>query len=109
MVWNLIICLEAVKDSDFKVFNAIRDGGVVKAINAKGYAAIPRRRESGRSGLNLLVFMVPKVWLDADSGRWQCQPPIAKFFSEAHLANIPKTAAAEPGDLIFVRWLINRL
>ena len=26
--------------------------------------------------------------------------PIAKFFSEAHLANILKTAAAEPGDLI---------
>ena len=26
--------------------------------------------------------------------------PIAKFFSEAHLANILKTAAAEPGDLL---------
>lgn len=26
--------------------------------------------------------------------------PIAKFFSEAHLANILKTAAAEAGDLI---------
>ena len=45
---ELVNMSEAVKDSDFKVFNAIvEDGGVVKAINVKGYAAIPRRELDG--------------------------------------------------------------
>lgn len=59
---ELVNMSEAVKDSDFKVFNAIvEDGGVVKAINVKGYAAI--RVVSWTVWLNSLVFMVPKVWL----------------------------------------------
>ena len=39
---------EAVKGSDFKVFESVLEaGGQVKAINVKGYAGIPRRELDG--------------------------------------------------------------
>ena len=45
---ELINMTEAVKGSEFKVFNDIIDkGGIVKAINVKGDAGIPRRELDG--------------------------------------------------------------
>ena len=62
---KLINMTEAVKGSEFKVFNDIIDkGGIVKAINVKG-----------------------------DAGRYHRSRPL-------YLANILKTAEAEPGDLL---------
>ena len=97
---ELVNMSEAVKDSDFKVFNAIvEDGGVVKAINVKGYAAIPRRELDGLVEFVGIYGAKGLAWMQIQEDG-SVKSPIAKFFSEAHLANILKTAAAEPGDLI---------
>lgn len=97
---ELINMVEAVKDSDFKVFNAIiENGGIVKAINVKGYAAIPRRELDGLVDFVGIYGAKGLAWMQIQEDG-SVKSPIAKFFSEAHLANILKTAAAEPGDLL---------
>ena len=97
---ELINMVEAVKDSDFKVFNTIiENGGIVKAINVKGYAAIPRRELDGLVDFVGIYGAKGLAWMQIQED-CSVKSPIAKFFSEAHLANILKTAAAEPGDLL---------
>lgn len=97
---ELINMVEAVKDSDFKVFNTIiENGGIVKAINVKGYAAIPRRELDGLVDFVGIYGAKGLAWMQIQEDG-SVKSPIAKFFSEAHLANILKTAAAEPSDLL---------
>ena len=85
---ELVNMSEAVKDSDFKVFNAIvEDGGVVKAINVKGYAAIPRRELDGLVEFVGIYGAKGLAWMQIQEDG-SVKSPIAKFFSEAHLANI---------------------
>lgn len=92
---------DAVRGSDFKVFeNVLQAGGVVKAINVKGYANIPRRELDG-----LVEFV--NIY-GAKGLAWICyteegiKSPIAKFFSDEILANIKETTQAETGDLILI-------
>lgn len=97
---ELINMVDAVKDSDFKVFNTIiENGGIVKAINVKGYAAIPRRELDGLVDFVGIYGAKGLAWMQIQEDG-SVKSPIAKFFSEEHLANILKTAAAEPGDLL---------
>ena len=97
---QLVNMSEAVKGSDFKVFNNIlADGGIVKAINVKGYAAIPRRELDGLVEFVGIYGAHGLAW-------FQIQPdgsvksPIAKFFDDAHLTAIKEAGKAEPGDLL---------
>ena len=92
---------EAVKGSDFKVFESVLEaGGQVKAINVKGYAGIPRRELDG------LVEYVG--FYGAKGLAWICytedgvKSPIAKFFSDDILAKIKETTQAEAGDLLLI-------
>ena len=97
---ELINMVDAVKDSDFKVFNqVIENGGVVKAINVKGYANIPRRECDGLVDFVGIYGAKGLAWMQIQEDG-SVKSPIAKFFSEAHLANILAAAQAEPGDLI---------
>lgn len=97
---ELINMVDAVKDSDFKVFNTIiENGGIVKAINVKGYAAIPRRELDGLVDFVGIYGAKGLAWMQIQEDG-SVKSPIAKFFSEAHLENILKAAAAEPGDLL---------
>ncbi len=97
---ELINMVDAVKNSDFKVFNnIIENGGIVKAINVKGYAAIPRRELDGLVDFVGIYGAKGLAWMQIQADG-SVKSPIAKFFSEEHLANIMKTAAAEPGDLL---------
>lgn len=97
---ELINTVDAVKNSDFKVFNnIIENGGIVKAINVKGYAAIPRRELDGLVDFVGIYGAKGLAWMQIQADG-SVKSPIAKFFSEEHLANIMQTAAAEPGDLL---------
>ncbi|MHC1746059.1 MAG: aspartate--tRNA ligase [Negativicutes bacterium] len=95
-----LIDLSAVcKGSDFKVFETVlTGGGQVKAINVKGYAAIPRRELDG------LVNYVATY--GAKGLAWMCytaegiKSPIAKFFSADILDGITNATNAEEGDLL---------
>lgn len=97
---ELINMTEAVKGSEFKVFNDIIDkGGIVKAINVKGDAGIPRRELDGLVNFVAIYGAKGLAWMQIQSDG-SVKSPIAKFFSEEYLANILKTAEAEPGDLL---------
>lgn len=97
---ELINMTEAVKGSEFKVFNDIIDkGGIVKAINVKGDAGIPRRELDGLVNFVAIYGAKGLAWMQIQTDG-SVKSPIAKFFSEEYLANILKTAEAEPGDLL---------
>lgn len=97
---ELINMTEAVKGSEFKVFNDIIDkGGIVKAINVKGDAGIPRRELDGLVNFVAIYGAKGLAWMQIQPDG-SVKSPIAKFFSEEYLADILKTAEAEPGDLL---------
>ena len=97
---ELINMTEAVKGSEFKVFNDIIDkGGIVKAINVKGDAGIPRRELDGLVNFVAIYGAKGLAWMQIQQDG-SVKSPIAKFFSEEFLANILKTAEAERGDLL---------
>ena len=89
-------------DTGFKVFRSVLDnGGVVKAINVKGYAGIPRRELDG------LVDYVGRygakglAWIGFNNdGSLKCQ--ITKFLGEEKIREIGKACEAELGDLILI-------
>jgi aspartyl-tRNA synthetase len=92
--------------SQFKVFRGTLDnGGVVKCINAKGFAKITTgqiedlttlAKESGAKGL---------AFIKAEGGQWKS--PIVKFFSPAEKVALKETMNFEEGDLLLFgadRW-----
>lgn len=96
----LVNMVEAVNGSDFKVFNnIIADGGIVKAINVKGDAGIPRRELDGLVDYVGIYGAKGLAWMMIQPDG-SVKSPIAKFFDEERLEKIKVTAKAEPGDLI---------
>ncbi len=92
--------VEAVKGSDFKVFNSIiEDGGIVKAINVKGYAGIPRRELDGLVNFVAIYGAKGLAWMQIQEDG-SVKSPIAKFFDQAHLDAILAAGEAQPGDLL---------
>lgn len=101
-----------VKDSGFGVFaNAVRDGGVVKAICVKNASMLSRSqidhfteiaKSEGAGGLAYLTY--------ADG---EIKSPIAKFFSEVELKSITEAMAAQDGDIVFFgadkRHIVNKV
>jgi aspartyl-tRNA synthetase len=92
--------------SQFKVFRGTLDnGGVVKCINAKGFAKITTgqiedlttlAKESGAKGL---------AFIKAEGGEWKS--PIVKFFSTAEKEALKEKMNFEEGDLLLFgadRW-----
>ncbi len=98
---------EEFRASSFKVFSgAVANGGVVKAINAKGLAdatqgQIETMTEYAKSfGAKGLAF------IKVEKGEWKS--PIVKFFNDAEKAALTKKLAIEEGDLILFaadQWL----
>ncbi len=85
--------------TSFKVFRgALDNGGVVKAINAKGFAGITTgqieelTRTAQSYGAKGLAF------IKIENGEWKS--PIVKFFSDAEKAALTERLAIEEGDLI---------
>lgn len=92
---------ELVKDCDFNVFaSAVKNGGSVRAINAKGCVPVFARRE-----LDSLVDYVKNygakgmAWVSiTEEG---LKSPITKFFSEEKMDEIIKKLGGELGDILF--------
>jgi aspartyl-tRNA synthetase len=98
---------EEFRASSFKVFSgAIANGGVVKALNAKGMAGATQgqidtmtehARSFGAKGL---------AYIKVEGGEWKS--PIVKFFNEAEKAALNQKLGIEEGDLILFaadQWL----
>ncbi len=100
---QLINMNEALKGTQFKVFKDIIDkGGLVKAINVKGYNKIPRRELDGLVEFVGIYGAKGLAWIIVnDDGT--IKSPIAKFFSEEEMQRILAAGKAEKGDvLLFV-------
>ncbi len=104
---ELVDLTEDFKASTFKVFSGtIANGGVVKALNAKGLAGatqgqIETMTEYAKSfGAKGLAF------IKVENGEWKS--PIVKFFSDAEKAALTTKLAIQEGDLILFaadQWL----
>ena len=104
---ELVDFTDEFKTSTFKVFSgAIANGGVVKALNAKGLAGatqgqIETMTEYAKSfGAKGLAF------IKVENGEWKS--PIVKFFSEVEKAALTTKLKIEEGDLILFaadQWL----
>ncbi|KAB2661865.1 MAG: aspartate--tRNA ligase [Verrucomicrobia bacterium] len=98
---------EDFRQSTFKVFSGtIANGGVVKAINAKGLAnatqgQIETMTEYAKSfGAKGLAF------IKVENGEWKS--PIVKFFTESEKSALSQKLMIEEGDLILFaadQWL----
>lgn len=96
---ELIDLSETVKDVDFKVFQmALENGGVVKALNAKGAADRYSRKDMDQLGQYVGQFGAKGLaWLKVEADG--LKGPIAKFLTESTEAIIAATNA-EVGDLL---------
>jgi aspartyl-tRNA synthetase len=104
---ELVDMTDDFRASTFKVFSGtIANGGVVKALNAKGMAGatqgqIETMTEYAKSfGAKGLAF------IKVENGEWKS--PIVKFFSDAEKAALTTKLKIEEGDLILFaadQWL----
>lgn len=98
---ELVNLSDAVKGSDFKVFESvIQSGGEVKAINVKNYSNIARRELDGLVDYVGIYGAKGLAWIQyTEDG---IKSPITKFFSEEIINNITTATKAETGDLILI-------
>lgn len=85
--------------SQFKVFRgALDSGGVVKAINAKGFAGITTGQIENLTELAKQHGAKGLAFIKVENGEWKS--PIVKFFSEAEKTALTQRLGIEEGDLI---------
>src|ERR1700736_3047253 len=85
--------------SDFKVFRSALDaGGVVKAINAKGFAGITIGQVDELTGIAKTFGAKGLAFIKVENGEWKS--PIVKFFSESEKSALGSKLKIEEGDLI---------
>ncbi|MBT6449830.1 MAG: aspartate--tRNA ligase [Verrucomicrobiales bacterium] len=93
--------------SGFKVFSgAVERGGVVKAINAKGFACVTQGQMEAMSEIAKGLGAKGLAFIKVENGEWKS--PIVKFFSDAEKAALTEKLDVEEGDLILFaadEWL----
>ena len=86
--------------SSFKVFRgAIDAGGVVKAINAKGFAGITIGQIDELTEIAKKFGAKGLAFIKVENGEWKS--PIVKFFSDAEKAALQSKLRIEEGDCVF--------
>jgi len=96
---ELVDLADVFGESQFKVFRgALDSGGVVKAINAKGFAGFTTGQIENLTELAKQYGAKGLAFIKVENGEWKS--PIVKFFSEAEKAAITERLAIEEGDLI---------
>jgi len=97
----------AFAGTQFKVFQGVlANGGVIKAINAKGFACVTTGQIEELTHIAQRAGAKGLAWIKAENGEWKS--PIVKFFSEEEKATLEKTLNIEEGDLILFsadEWL----
>jgi len=100
---ELVELADIFRESQFKVFRSVVDGGgVIKALNAKGAAELMSKEqlkkweewvktEFGAKGLAYIKWSV--------GGEWES--PIVKFFTEAEKAALTERMGFAEGDVLF--------
>ncbi len=97
---ELVDLSDDFRASGFKVFrSAIDAGGVVKAINAKGFAGITIGQADELTEIAKLYGAKGLAFIKIENGEWKS--PIVKFFSEAEKTALQSKLRIEEGDCIF--------
>jgi aspartyl-tRNA synthetase len=91
---------EIFRESGFKVFRGALDaGGVVKAINAKGFAGITIGQADELTEIAKLHGAKGLAFIKIENGEWKS--PIVKFFSEAEKNSLQSKLNIAEGDCVF--------
>src|SRR5216117_3392777 len=97
---ELVDLRDEFRASGFKVFrNAVDSGGVVKAINAKGFAGITTGQIEELTETAKLFGAKGLAFIKIENGEWKS--PIVKFFSDAEKAALQSKLKIEEGDCVF--------
>jgi aspartyl-tRNA synthetase len=98
---------EEFRASKFKVFSgAVANGGVVKALNAKGLACATQGQIETMTEYAKSFGAKGLAYIKVEGGEWKS--PIVKFFNDAEKAALTKKLAIEESDLILFaadQWL----
>jgi aspartyl-tRNA synthetase len=96
---QLVDLSDDFRSSGFKVFrNALDSGGVVKAINAKGFSGITTGQIEELTETAKLFGAKGLAFIKVENGEWKS--PIVKFFSNTEKAALQSKLKIEEGDLI---------
>src|SRR4029077_6688423 len=96
---ELVDLSDDFRASGFKVFRGALDaGGVVKAINAKGFAGITTGQIEELTETAKVFGAKGLAFIKIESGEWKS--PIVKFFNDAERAALQSKLNIEEGDLI---------
>src|SRR3989339_798208 len=91
---------DIVKDTGFKVFaNAVKNGGLVKAVNAKGCSAFTRKQIDELTEFAAIYKAKGLAWIRVKEDEWQS--PIAKFFTDKEKEALRQRLDLEIGDIVF--------
>jgi len=97
---ELVALGEIFRESSFKVFRGALDaGGVVKAINAKGFAGITIGQADELTEIAKLHGAKGLAFIKIENGEWKS--PIVKFFSDAEKSALQSKLNVEEGDCVF--------
>jgi len=91
---------DIVAGSEFKLFSQVaQNGGVIKAINAKGQSSLSRKDLDDLTDFVKIYGAKGLAWIKINPDGWQS--PIAKFFSEAEKEALIRALDVEAGDVLF--------
>src|SRR6266436_4926435 len=91
---------ETFRESSFKVFRGALDaGGVVKAINAKGFAGITIGQADELTEIAKLHGAKGLAFIKIENGEWKS--PIVKFFNDAEKTTLQSKLNIQEGDCVF--------
>jgi aspartyl-tRNA synthetase len=91
---------DIVAGSNFKVFaDAVKKGGIVKALNAKGCIDFSRKEIDDLIEFVGVYRAKGMAWIKVKENEWQS--PITKFFSDEEKQALARRIVMEPGDLVF--------
>jgi aspartyl-tRNA synthetase len=91
---------DIVAGSGFKVFSgAVKKGGIVKALNAKGCSVFSRKEIDDLTDFVAVYRAKGMAWIKVKEDQWQS--PITKFFSDDEKTALAERIDMQPGDLVF--------
>jgi len=91
---------DIVGGSNFKVFaDAVKKGGIVKALNAKGCIDFSRKEIDDLIKFVSVYRAKGMAWIKVKENEWQS--PITKFFADEEKKALSERIEMEPGDLVF--------
>lgn len=98
--FELVNVSDLVADSGFKVFaDAVKNGGSVRAINAKGCSSKFSRREIDSLVEFVKIYKAKGMaWIAVEEN--ELKSAITKFFTEDEVKALLERTEAKPGDLI---------